>query len=88
MTTMTASPASLAPEQVEQFMNLLNRLSPENLYADGERTHAAAKRIERVLKAQWKSLEADLGRTVTEDEIWAAFLTTPRGARVAHRWGA
>jgi hypothetical protein len=81
------TPPTLTPAMAEQFFALLTRLSPENLYADGERTADVAQRIERSLKAQWRSMEADLGRPVSEDEVWAIFLTTTRGSRVAARWG-
>jgi hypothetical protein len=79
---------TLTPELMREFMGILNALSPENLMCDGERPLAVARRIERALKARWKALEAELGRTVTEDEVWRMFLTTPRtpvGMRVTFR---
>jgi hypothetical protein len=63
---------------MEAFMSILNALSPENLMMDGERPMAAAKRVAKALRARWKALEKTLGRPVTEDEVWAMFLTTPR----------
>lgn len=73
MTTTT-----LSLDHVRAFMTLVSALSPENLHADGERTRSAARNLERIIKKRWRELEAEVGRTVTEDEVWAAFLTTPR----------
>lgn len=75
---MVSDPTPLTVELIEEFMSILNALSPENLMADGERPMAAARRIERALKARWKAAEKKLGRTVTEDEVWRMFITTPR----------
>ena len=70
---------TLSVEMVNRFMGLANALSPENLHCDGEISRAAARRKEVGLRQSWRALEAEVGRKVTEDEVWAAFLTTPRG---------
>jgi hypothetical protein len=46
-------------------------LSPENLYCDGEISHAEAQRKYTRLMKEWRALEQKVGRTVTEDEVWA-----------------
>ena len=71
---------TLSREMVERFMAIAGALSPENLMADGERTHAAAARIKRSLTARWKALEAEVGRKVSEDEVLSAFMAS-RGRR-------
>jgi hypothetical protein len=73
---------ALSREMVERFMAIAGALSPENLMADGERTHAAAARIKRSLLARWTALEAEVGRgAVTEDEVWGAFMASRRRGR-------
>jgi len=54
----------------QQFMNLVCALSPENLHCDGEISVAAANRKYRSLMRAWRALEAQLGRKVSEDEVW------------------
>jgi hypothetical protein len=71
-------PTHLSYDHVRAFMHLVSALSPENLHADGERTRAAARELERVIRRRWAELEAEVGRTVTEDEIWGAYLSMPR----------
>jgi hypothetical protein len=57
-------------EHMLWFSMLSNALSPENLYCDGEISHAAAKKKYRKLKAEWKELEKSFGRKVDENEVW------------------
>lgn len=62
------------PETEEDHMAWLsmlsNRLSPENLHCDGEISRTAAMRKYRALKAEWKEVEKNLGRKVSEDEVF------------------
>jgi hypothetical protein len=73
---------TLSVTHIERLMTILNRLSPENLFQDGECARAVARRAEKALKAQWKAIEAELGRAISEEEVWAAFVSTPRSSRV------
>lgn len=58
----------------KKFLDLCGQLSPENLTCDGELSAAQVRvRVARINK-EWKSLEAQLGREVTEDEIWGIYL--------------
>lgn len=57
-------------EQVQKFRILVGALSPENLYQDGELTNREALRNEKRLRKEWKLVEKEVGRKVTEDEIW------------------
>lgn len=57
-------------EQRKKFEVLANRLSPENLHCDGEATMQEAEAEERRCNKQWAALEKELGRKVTEEEIW------------------
>ena len=63
---------------LHKFVRLSSELSPENLMADGERPRAAARRIERALRAKWAALEKEVGRPVSEDEVWTAFMPKAR----------
>ena len=54
----------------EKFMDLTDKLSPENLHCDGEISRAEANRKYKRLMKEWHALEAQMGRTVTEAEVW------------------
>ena len=56
--------------QKSKFNYLACRLSPENLHCDGEISKAEAQRKYRILMKQWRELEKEVGRKVTEEEIW------------------
>jgi len=45
-------------------------LSPENLSADGELPQSAVKKRKRFLLSEWRKLEREVGRVVTEDDVW------------------
>ena len=60
----------ITAEQREKFLTLACRLSPENLCCDGEISAAQARRKAKVLNRQWKELEGEVGRKVSEDEVW------------------
>ena len=47
-----------------------NRLSPENLFMDGERSRTAARREERKLIAVRRKLIAELGREPSLEELY------------------
>ena len=57
-------------EIVEKFMNMCCALSPECLYEDGEISETAAQRKYRTIMKGWRTLEREVGRGVSEDEIW------------------
>jgi hypothetical protein len=54
----------------KEFENLVCALSPENLAHDGERSQAQINKAQKQIMARWHDLERELGRTVTEDEVW------------------
>jgi hypothetical protein len=57
--------------QQREFVSLANRLSPENLYCDGEISRAeAGRRYKRIVK-RWRELEEAVGYKVSEAEVWA-----------------
>ena len=60
----------LDEEVFDAFSSLACRLSPENLYCDGEATDACVMRELRAIKKEWKALEKRAGCKVTEDDIW------------------
>ncbi len=59
----------LSPELVGAFKNLSCRLSPENLHCDGEISRAQAKARYNQIKREWKALEKNAGRKVSESEF-------------------
>lgn len=58
-------------EIAHKFASLVNQLSPENLSCDGELTAAQIKFRKQVIKKEWEYLEGQLGRKVTEDDVYA-----------------
>jgi len=68
----------LSTEHLNGFMRLAGALSPENLHCDGEISRAQARRKEVGLRREWKALETRIGRSVSEDEVWAQFMRTRR----------
>jgi len=60
----------LDEEVFEAFVSLSCRLSPENLYMDGEASDAEVKHELRAINKEWKALEQKAGCTVTEKDIW------------------
>ena len=53
----------------QKFVALICRLSPENLHCDGEITPAQAQQRYRAIMAEWRTLEKQVGREVSEEEI-------------------
>ena len=57
-------------EQRQKFEFLVGALEPENIYEDGEiSVEEGDLKYEQLMK-QWRLVEKELGRKVTEDEIW------------------
>ena len=63
-------------EQLHKFFDLVGELSPENLHEDGEISIRQARQKERRLLRQWNTLENEVGRRVTEEEVWKEWLNT------------
>jgi hypothetical protein len=55
---------------IDDITNLYARLSPENLYCDGERDHADAEREGKELNKKLKACFKELGREVSELEAY------------------
>ena len=53
----------------KRFMKLASDLSPENLYCDGELSHTEAQRKAAHIRREWRALEAEYGREVSEEEV-------------------
>lgn len=59
------------PEDIfRQFLSMACDLSPENLSCDGEISNAEANKKYRVIMKKWHKLEKELGRKITENEVW------------------
>ena len=58
------------PKIHTQFLDLACQLSPENLTCDGELPPAQVKRRQKILVSKWLKLEKQIGRSVSEEEIW------------------
>lgn len=59
----------LTPDYLEKFKRLYLRLEPENLHMDGEATRSEVIQRERQIKAEWLSLELQVGFRVPYDEL-------------------
>ncbi len=57
-------------EIMSDFGDLCCSLSPENLSCDGEISPSAAQMRYMTLMAQWHKLENELGRKVSESEVY------------------
>ena len=60
----------LTQEQFEKFLSLATALSPENLCCDGELPQSQVRRRAKRLLGQWATAEREVGRKVTENEVW------------------
>jgi hypothetical protein len=56
------------------FLNLCGELSPENLTCDGELSASQVRTRLAQIHKRWRALEAQIGRKVTEDEVWGIYL--------------
>ena len=54
----------------KKFVSLACQMSPENLSCDGELPAYKIREKLKRLKKEWSILEQEVGRTVSEDEIW------------------
>ncbi len=71
----SAAPAPKAAKRSEADLiaalrRIENALSPENLFCDGERPRAEARRIESRLMAERIAVVAELGREPSPRELW------------------
>jgi hypothetical protein len=71
-TLTTPEPKRSDAEIIAELRNIESRLSPENLFMDGERSRTAARREERKLIGIRKQLIRELGREPSMDELWGA----------------
>jgi hypothetical protein len=62
----------LSKEMREQFLSLAAQLSPENLTCDGELPAAQVRARAAALRLKWAALEQQVGRQVTESEVWVS----------------
>ena len=74
-TPVTGGVAQPAPKRTEReivsdISGVFCRLSPENLFCDGERPVAQARRVERTLNRKLNSLFKELGRKMDEIEAY------------------
>ena len=61
-------------EIMNAFLTLASQLSQENLTCDGELSKRQVQIKLRQLRTEWKRLENQIGRTMTEDEVWQWYL--------------
>jgi len=62
------SEVKLTDAQYEKFDILLSRLEPENISCDGEISQAQVRARYNRIMVEWKQLERQVGRKVSEDE--------------------
>lgn len=68
--TTPEAPKRTDAEIIADLQGIESRLSPENLFMDGERSRTAARREERKLIAVRRKLIAELGREPSLTELW------------------
>jgi len=73
--------ARLKGEVFEKFLNLASQLSPENLCCDGEASQTYINQKLRRINKEWKTLEQQIGRKVTEDEVWDTHMENYRNKK-------
>ena len=59
----------LPDEKKQPFLNLLARLSPENLCCDGEISKRETDKRYRQIMREWRILEVQVGFKVSHDEV-------------------
>lgn len=59
----------LSDEKKQPFLNLLARLSPENLCCDGEISKHEVNQRYRQIMREWRILEVQLGFKVLQNEV-------------------
>ena len=57
-------------EIMDDFLGLACDLSPENLTCDGELSNKEIQKRLLQIQSSWKSLEDELGKEVTENDVW------------------
>lgn len=67
---VAAKPTRSEADIIAALRRIEGELSPENLYWDGERSRAEARRAESRLMAERKALVAELGREPSPRELW------------------
>lgn len=53
----------------KQFIRLVSRLEPENLTCDGECSRTQVRARLSAIRSEWRTLEKEAGRKVSEEEI-------------------
>lgn len=81
-TPQAPTPVAKAPSRSEAAIladarDIENRLSPENLYCDGERSRSEATRIGAGLRKRLRELEAELGRKITGADLYPGLPVLP-----------
>jgi hypothetical protein len=61
---------TLPVDVAKEFASLAHQLSPENLHEDGEISDAQAQKKYITIMRKWHKLETQVGRKVTENEIY------------------
>jgi hypothetical protein len=67
---MSNQPLTKTHPLFDKYIALACRLSPENLTCDGECKPAEVRRRRAQIAVEWRELDRQFGRPVTEDEIW------------------
>jgi len=67
------------PDEVKnEFCDLANHLSPENVSCDGELSRGESMRRYQSLISRWHALEDSNDIEVTEDEVWNWWITSKK----------
>ncbi len=66
----------MTKETFKKFVRLCFDLSPENINMDGEASANDVKRECERIDKEWKRLEQEVGRRVSEYEIWDEYFSS------------
>ena len=65
----------------DRFFDLIIRLEPENLHRDGEATPSESISRKRQIDNEWRTLETEQGRAVSQGEIFDLYYQKLRAWR-------
>ena len=68
-------------KKFDRFFDLIIRLEPENLHRDGEATPSESISRKRQIDNEWRTLETEQGRAVSQGEIFDLYYQKRRAWR-------
>lgn len=81
----TNGSVELTTAVLDKFVQLANKLSPENLHCDGEISRSQAAQRKRQIEAEWRQLEKEAGYapgSISEDAVWRQYMRSLQDLKV------